>query len=157
MSRLAVDFKRPTLADAEALACTLRQADLDELAAAGVSPSDALRTGVERSTLAAAVWDDEGLVALLGVAPLVESVLAPVGAPWMLGTDRVSKHARALVAVGPAYTRAMLDAYPRLMNVVHAKNTLHVRWLRRLGFRFRPHAIAAPKTGEPFLIFEMGV
>jgi hypothetical protein len=38
---------------------------------------------------------------------------------------------------------------------VWAGNTLHINWLRRLGFMFRPQPIRHPATGESFLVFEM--
>lgn len=155
MSRLEAEFRPARLRDADDLADNLRDADRRELDALGLADHRAaLRESLRRSPLAAAAQDAQGLVALLGVAPLMDTVLAPVGAPWMMGVPRSYRHARTLVRWGPIYTRAMLAAYPRLMNIVHEENTLHVGWIRRLGFTFRPDPVLTA-TGARFLVFEM--
>lgn len=55
---------------------------------------------------------------------------------WMLGTDALARNARTL----HAHTPAVLDRWhaerPLLFNYVDARNDLHIRWLRRLGFTF---------------------
>lgn len=158
MSRLEAEFRRVRSGDAEELADNLREADAFELKALGVTdPRSAVRESLAVSTLSAAVVDQQGLVALLGVAPLSDSVLTPIGAPWMLGVERSRRHVRTLARYGPAYTRAMLAAYPRLRNIVHADNALHIGWLQRLGFRFAAEPVVIPSTGARFLAFEMSV
>lgn len=156
MSRLEANFRPARLRDAYDLADNLREADKRELDALGlVDHRAAMLESVRRSAFVVAAHDAQGLVALLGVAPLADTVLSPVGAPWMMGVPRSYQHTRTLVRWGPIYTRAMLAVYPRLMNMVHEENTLHVGWLRRLGFTFRPDPVIAA-TGARFLVFEMG-
>lgn len=71
-----------------------------------------------------------------------------VGIPWMLGTP---------VIVSPKWrmtflreTRRAVEAwqaeYPILHNFIDARNTVHMRWLRWLGFTF----IALDETHGPF-------
>ncbi|MBT9467217.1 MAG: hypothetical protein IV113_24630 [Hydrogenophaga sp.] len=92
------------------------------------------------------------VAAIFGLVPL--SMTAGTGAPWLLGTDLVTEHRRALMREVPPYIAAMLRAYPHLKNLVHADNDFAVRWLRRAGFLLhdpKPH----PVTGAPFHLFEM--
>jgi hypothetical protein len=156
MSQLGAEFRSLREGDAQELAANLRDADRREIAALGHSDaSTAVRDSIAASIRLVVVADPEGVVAIMGVAPLSDNILAPVGAPWLLGTKRSALHTRTLVKHGPAYTRAMLDVYPRLMNMVHAENSLHISWLKRVGFRFRLGAVRMP-TGADFLLFEMG-
>lgn len=79
--------------------------------------------------------------------------VSPDGAPWMLGTDLVKTHRRILAREAPRYIRQMLKDHPRLVNRVHAANTVAVTWLRRVGFTLHP---ATPEAnGEMFHTFEM--
>jgi len=81
-------------------------------------------------------------------------MLTGLGSPWMLGTPELDRHSRVLVRRTPEYIGRMLNAFPHLVNFVHAKNTTSVRWLRRLGFTLhdaRPYGA----LGEPFHFFEM--
>jgi hypothetical protein len=152
MSRSAVDVVAPTPAHIEELAANLRQQDRDELDASG--HADHQRTIAD--SVAMSDWSltalVEGRVAcIFGVAPH-GSLLDPRGIPWMLGTELVTQNRRALARLAPVYIQAMLQAYPRLVNVVHARNTVAVRWLKRSGFVLRP---AHTHNGEPFHLFEM--
>ena len=89
------------------------------------------------------------------MAPLGGNLLGDTGVPWALGTDAMHRHRRVLVRWAPSYIRTMLAIYPRLINMVHARNVEAVRWLRRAGFVVHP-PVAHIGTGEPFSVFEMG-
>jgi hypothetical protein len=152
MLRPAVDVVAPTPAHVEELAANLRQQDRDELDAGG--HRDHQRTIAD--SVAMSDWSltalVEGRVAcIFGVAPH-GSLLDPRGIPWMLGTELVTQNRRALARLAPVYIRVMLQAYPRLVNVVHARNTVAVRWLKRSGFVLGP---AFARNGETFHPFEM--
>jgi len=95
---------------------------------------------------------DGQLAAILGAAPL--SVVSGLGSPWMLGTPVLDANSRILVRSTPGYIAQMLQAFPHLVNFVHAKNTTSVRWLRRLGFTVH-EARPFGALGEPFHPFEM--
>jgi hypothetical protein len=57
------------------------------------------------------------------------------------------------VGEAPRYIRMMLEDNPRLVNRVHARNSVAVRWLQRVGFTLHP---ATPEqNGEMFHTFEM--
>jgi hypothetical protein len=144
---------RPVLpADIAELAANLRQQDRDELDAAGhLEHEKTIRVSVEMSDWSRTAVVGEQVVCIFGVAPM-GGLLDPRGVPWMLGTDLVPQNRRALARLAPQYIRAMLQTYPRLLNTVHARNTLAVRWLQRAGFTLAP---AHDVNGEPFHLFEM--
>lgn len=148
-----VEFVQPTPAHVQDLAANLRAADRAELAACGFSDARrAIEVSLACSTHMAAAVADGRCVAILGVTPL--SLLDGCGSPWMLGTDLVVAHRRALMTCAPTYIRAMLHAYPHLVNYVHADNDVAVRWLRRAGFKLhQPEPYGA--RGELFHRFEM--
>jgi stage V sporulation protein SpoVS len=149
-----VEVGAPRAGDAQALAANLRDQDREECRAAGVgSVEAAVEDGIARSTLCWTARLDGELVCVFGVAP-GGTVLAPVGIVWMLGTPLVARHRRTLQRLTPGYIQQMLGAFPHLVNRVHARNTLAVRWLKRMGFVLHP-AEAVPPYGEPFHLFEM--
>jgi hypothetical protein len=154
MSPPAIDVVEPTGDRVEHVAAHLRAQDLAELAAAGwADPHVALRQSVQRSRWTRVALIDEVPAAVFGCGEF-GSMLAPDGVPWLLGTEAVSRHGRVLQRYARAYIAAMLAEYPRLINAVHAENTVSLRWLRRLGFRV--HApVAVPPHGALFHTFEM--
>ena len=138
-------------ADIEELVTHLREADRIECAAAGVlDVRQAITQGVARSALCWAVRVDGELACILGVVPLM--LLGDTGVVWLLGTDVISRNARALMRLSPPYIEMMLLAYPHLANHVHAANRQAVRWLTRMGFTL--HAPVRASTGELFYPFE---
>lgn len=145
---------RPTQpGDAAALAANLRPSDLAECQAYGRGDiASGVISSANRSMLCWTAFIDGELAAILGCAPI--SVVSGIGSPWMLGTPVLDRHSRVLVRETPEYIGKMLNAFPHLVNFVHAKNTTSMRWLRRLGFTL--HA-AQPygALGEPFHPFEM--
>jgi hypothetical protein len=148
-----VEIAQPTSAHVEELAANLRRADRAEIEAAGHrDATKAIADSLALSTHMGTLLFDGQVVAIFGLVPL--SLVAGVAAPWLLGTDLVVVHRRALMRLAPSYIAAMLRAYPHLLNLVHADNALAVRWLRRAGFTL--HAPQPnPVTGAPFHRFEM--
>lgn len=139
--------------DAEQLAHNLRASDESEVRAYGHNDLTlACQRSVARSMLCWSAFIDGQLAAILGAAPL--SVVSGLGSPWMLGTPVLDAHSRILVRSTPGYIAQMLQAFPHLVNFVHAKNTTSVRWLRRLGFTVH-EAQPFGALGEPFHPFEM--
>lgn len=154
MSQPAVELHRPTAEHLDHLAQHLRAQDIAEIHAGGRHDvRAALEQSVAVSRWAWVVTVDGEVACVFGLAER-GSLIAPIGVPWMLGTELVSRHRRVLQRTAPRYIEAMLQEYPRLYNAVHAENTVAVRWLKRLGFTLHP-ATAAPATGAPFHLFEM--
>lgn len=127
--------REASLVDAFLLAPVLRAADLNEIevSSPGRPALFTLLDVLEQSTFALAICEEgtDEVVALCGVAPYHDA-----GTPWMLGSDRLLavqttfiRHSRAIIAL-------MQHHYPFLLNWVDARNTVHIRWLKRMGFKF---------------------
>lgn len=154
MSRPEVDLAPPTRGDITELADNLRAQDRAELDACGHPDHlEAIASSVARSVWCYAVRVDGELAAIMGVSAH-GTLMAPIGVPWMLGTDLVPRNRRTLAKLAPEYIARMLREFPVLMNLVHARNTVAVQWLRRCGFSLQdPHPVGP--HGEPFHLFEM--
>lgn len=140
--------------DADELVAGMRQADVDEILAGGRNtPRGAVDESVARSILVRTVTVDGRVACIFGLVPML-GVLGDMAAPWMLGTDLVSANSRALMRRSRPYIADMLQAYPLLFNVVHARNTRAVGWLRRIGFDLKSERVTMP-TGEQFIPFTM--
>lgn len=151
-----VRFRPLQPGDVAYLATNLREADKHELVASrgvGVDFGEALARAVMLSSHLWTAADPTDLpIAIFGVAPV--SLLAGVGSPWLLGTERVFDHPRTLVIEGRRYLSRMRETYPDLFNYVDARNEQSIRWLKRVGFTVHP---AAPYGAEglPFHKFEI--
>lgn len=147
-----IRVRRASADDARALAPRLREADRVEVLAAGVQPLDALLGGLERATWAYSIVVDGEVAAILGVAPM-GALLGDSGIPWLLGSDLALRHWRRLCKSGPFWIERMHESYAHLVNMVHARNVLAIKWLRYAGFVVHEETITMP-SGEQFLIFE---
>ena len=119
--------------DAEFIAAHARQSDIDELlAVANVTPLECLLNGIKMSPQAYTGWIDGERVCMFGVSAI--SVLTGFGVPWMVGTDAIDRHAIAFIKGSRSAIRTLFAQWGRLYNLVDARNTRAVRWLRFLGF-----------------------
>lgn len=145
-------YLRPaTRDDCLYLAANLRKEDLEELGhTAGLRADYAILIAFRTSYETHAVINDGRVVALVGVG----GIPGVIGFPWMLATDELSRIRKSFLRGCFPLLRSFLSRFPRLENYVWAKNTVHVQWLRWLGFKFDP---AAPYglNDEPFHRFYM--
>lgn len=154
MRRPGVELREYLPGDGFILACQLRDQDQAELNAAGWSDHyTAIKHSVRASEWVRTATVDGRLACIFGLSR-GGTMLAPFGVPWMLGTPLVPQHRRALAQLAPGYIREMLRSYPTLRNIVHADNTVAVRWLRRVGFTLSD-PFPLPATGASFHLFEM--
>lgn len=150
-------FRDATPDDGSDLAPRLRHADLEELKRSQgrwLNVEQVLRTSVRVSDLCWAGEDDGQVIMLFGVVG--RSLLGthgPVGVPWMLGSDEVLKHSKAMVKQAREFTVRMHERYPYLVNYVDRGNTVSKRWLRRMGFVLYP-AVPFGMEGKPFHMFD---
>lgn len=150
---MRVEFRGARPDDVE-IAGRLRADDLAELRAA--------RGPNVRRTVAEALMFSKGsgwaceidgeLAAIFGFAPY--SLTSDTAAPWLLGTDALTRIPRVLVAQGRCYCREALGRFPVLRNFVDARNVVSIRWLRRIGFDILP-AVPFGVEQLPFHPFEM--
>jgi hypothetical protein len=146
-------LRTPTQADADYLAKHLRQADVDELAVTGYpSAAQAVQWAYERTLpeLQTVVeWDGEMLI-MTGCA--ADTLLSNVGVPWLLGTEAMMKHMKAITIGAHQAIAIFLTHWPILRNVVDARNTATIRWVQSLGFDLTPVPEWVP--GFPVYQFE---
>lgn len=114
------------------IATRMRTDDRLECRAYGLTPKQALRSGLRSSLVALSVMIEGRAQAMLGLAPV--SLIEGVGRPWMLATDALYREGRAWVTIGPQIVAAFLRITPRLENVIAADNHRAIRMIERLGF-----------------------
>ncbi|GAA0335375.1 hypothetical protein GCM10009087_52220 [Sphingomonas oligophenolica] len=130
----------------------MRADDVIECAAMGHRPKQALRDGLTASSLCFTALVDGRPEAMFGL--VVTNALAGEGTPWMLGTEAIYRHPRAMLRWGPRFVAAMLDSTPVLSNLVSVDNVRAIRFLRRLGFSIGKDRIMFAST--EFVTFSRG-
>lgn len=147
----AVEQREPTQEDAEYLAAHMRQADIDECAAAsGQSPLEAVVNSIESSCECRTLLLCGEVAAIWGVVRLAEGH----GLVWMLTTDAVGRHRDAFALAAQQTLPELLDRWPKLSSAMHGRNWRSLRWGERLGFRFDPPEPFGPH-GELFHRFHV--
>lgn len=122
--------------DAIQIAPSLRSADKAELeAATGFDTTVySLIHGVSFGKAWAVKWDLGELelpIVLFGVM----SYSKTVGIPWMVATDDLLKHKRFIIKHSREYVDKMLELYPDgLLNFIDCRNTVHIEYIKHLGF-----------------------
>lgn len=130
-----------TAADAHELEANLRPADRRELEEVSGKPAlSGLLLGVLVSDPALTLRTPDGaLIGLLGVIRQGPGR----GLVWMSGTNELAKRSVAFLRGSRDVIAKLQEQYPTLYNAVDARNEVHIRWLRWLGF----HLIRATHQG----------
>jgi hypothetical protein len=126
-------FVRPSvIEDVAYLAENIREEDRQEIwHSHRKTPLEAFQSGFEISDEPlTVVWGDKP-VAMFGVCG--EN---GVGVPWMLATDDLKRIRKSFLRECRSYVQRMHEKYPVLINAVWVKNTVHILWLKWLGFDF---------------------
>ena len=124
-----------TVEDVDYIAPKLRQADKNEcLAATGKAPLSVLYTSLMIGDITLTLRSPNGeRVGLCGVVP---SPLENSGVVWMCATDDIYQHQMAFLRRSKAALDYLAEDYLLLHNYVDARNTLHIKWLKWMGFTF---------------------
>lgn len=142
-----------TVEHMEHVACHAREADVEELSAAGgFTPLEAMIVGKKWSVECWCGLADGVPICVFGVSSA--SPLSDTGYPWMVGTDHLDSLAAGFLRRSRGVVKDMLSRYKLLYNYVDARNTRAIRWLRWLGFTImdtEPYGVC----GLPFHRFEM--
>lgn len=132
-----VIIRSATEEDAEFISTRLRKADLIEMQSFHdecEDPADVLKQGIHLS--GEDCWTmtlkDGTPVAIFGVTFCNEHF----GAVWMMGTKRISEVHREFLRQCKNWLPTLHKKYPLLGNVVYAKNDIHIKWLKFMGFQF---------------------
>lgn len=138
--RSTIRYREATQADIVELVPRLRQADIDECEAMFGKGSVLSTTmhGLRGGSVAFVAVRDGITIAVFGVGPCEDlGEDHDIGVPWMVGTNELDKCGRELMAEARSCLKIWHRFYPTLMNVVDARNTKSIRWLKRLGFTLR--------------------
>ncbi len=107
---------------------------------------------LERSDFAHTVLFDDVPELMFGCG--TTNILTRTGAPWLLGTDALERHARDFLRGSLHWVAEMRQRYTLLQNVVDDRNVVSKRWLQWLGFTLSdPQPFGYEQ--RPFRIFEM--
>jgi hypothetical protein len=135
-----------------AVAAAMRPADIAEVwAVAHHSPLQAIELSLEAPGEQLAFLADDMVLAVFGCSA---TAIDGIGTPWLLGAVGVERHARQFLRLGRAHVARWAGQYDDLVNVVDIRNTLSIRWLRRLGFVFETPVLLGPDAC-PFLPFHL--
>ena len=138
--------------DIPLVAPRLREADRNEvLAVTGVAPELSLRGMVQAADQAFALCTEDGTPqGLLGVTSV--SGLEDAGYVWLLFTDALYDHRIEFLRRCREWLSILHTTHPLLLNYVDERNTVHVKWLRWLGFTIL-RRVPYGAEGRPFLEF----
>lgn len=143
-------------ADVPDLAPRLRIPDMAEIAAAtGERPITALGRGFAASTPCYTALYRGKVVAMFGVVPepTNEGAEFPrVGHIWMLGSDDIPLFRKSFMRHTKPWLAVVCDGYDMVTNLVDARNTRHIAWIKRSGFTFT-QLVTRGKLNLPFLEF----
>jgi hypothetical protein len=127
--------QRATLEDVTFIAKNLRQADRMECDATLAMPPEwclPQSVGAGRD-----VWTFHAPGGLpIGVFGADPTSIPEVAIVWMVSTGEIKKHTREFLTKCVPVIDGLNDQYPIITNMVDARNTLHHRWLKWLGFSF---------------------
>ena len=144
----------PATADhIEFIADHMREADVEEVwASAQLQPLEALRLSVMVSEQALTGTADGEPICIFGCGR--KSLLDTTGIPWLLGTDKIDRHAKGFMQRNKTIIKEWMERYELLENWVDSRNTKSVAWLRWLGFEIQ-EASPYGAFGLPFHHFTM--
>lgn len=120
------------------VAWTMRQADVDELAATGETNLEAVLLRSLEVSDGDMRWscldlDDRAPLGVFGCAPLIPG-RTTWGVAWLLTTTRIERHQRDVWEHSKRFVQRMHTRYDILTNYVDDRNVVSRRWLERLGF-----------------------
>ena len=131
---ITLTTRTTTTEDVEWVASHLREADLEEVkASTGRSPLETLTLGVDGSIIHESILaDSDKPIAIFGVVETAPNTAAV----WMLGTKEIETHAKPWLRQSKKAMSELNEKYELLYSYVDARNTLHIRWLKWVGYSF---------------------
>jgi hypothetical protein len=151
---VTVEIVEATPDHIEAILEMVRPEDREELWASTMhTPRQAIEAGVRNSDKTMVGLADGVPVCIWGVVN--DSIIGPIGSPWLVATTALDKYARQFVRHCKAEAVKIFDGYAVLENHVHAKNTKAIQWLKWLGFSVSEDSEEYGMLRQPFYKFSM--
>lgn len=117
---------------AVALAPKLREGDLAEVSAMGLTGVQALESSLAASCFAFTALVDDQPEAMWGLCPV--TFMGDRGLLWMLGSDQVPRHAYTVLLTSKHFVENVNRLFPVVECFVDLRYKVSVRWVRWLGF-----------------------
>lgn len=142
-------------ADAQRLAPRLRRADVTEIEASSTkTPLESIQAGIEHSSKCFTIVSPTDPEKVFGVFGVVDIPGTPgVGLVWLLGSDDLTRIAYKFLRHSKEWLEVLFEDAKLLCNAVDERNTVHIRWLRWLGFTFICKRPGFGIHGETFIEF----
>ena len=148
---------RPSRAsDIHFIAANIRPADRAEIkASTGEPPLKELGRGYieSRPCLTVANGETDEPVAMFGVVPIDTCDFPRVGAIWLLGTASINDHVTQFLRESRERLDEVCRGYTIVGNLIDNRNSLHIAWLRWLGFKLIKSHDSFGAEGRPFTEF----
>lgn len=130
------------------LSNTMRQEDKDEIFhLARLTPGEALAQSYNCSSYIRTALLDGSVVCIFGISKVGER-----GIPWMLASPLLMKVRKTFLRECRKYLEEMSQGVTSLDNVAWSKNTVHIQWLKWLGFTMCEGIPLGP-DGEVYIPF----
>jgi len=129
-------IRESTLQDATDMAPNLRAADVAELQASLgdlMDTEEILQVSIEHSDDPRTVELEGEPIAIFGVVDSKEEI-PKVGYVWLLGTNRIKDIRNQFLRRCKEQLSEQEKPYEVLTNFVDARNKVHIKWLRWMGF-----------------------
>ena len=125
-----------TVEDIDYVSPRLRIADYNEcLAAVGKQPRDVLHISLNLGDISLTLRAPNGeRVGLCGVVPCPS--IPEAGVVWMVATDDIYQHQITFLRNSKRALQDLSKDYLVLFNCVDARNEVHIKWLKWMGFTF---------------------
>ena len=139
--------------DIDYIAPRMREADLKEIEAVGIpDPHEALRSSYYGSKPLCYTGIGCGVpIAMMGVVPSTDN--PRWGNIWLLGTDDITDTVPiSFLKWTRKFFPVMIEPYDLVFNLVDKRNTVHIKWIKWLGFAFLREVIHGPQH-RPFYEF----
>ena len=146
--------RRTQPSDIRIVADSMRAEDVAEVKAhSGLDPDQALLLSYFHSEPCLSIVSRHGdVIGMWGVVPQEDRT----GRIWMLGTDAMLddlQDRRTFLRQSKEVLRELHHQFILLFNEVDARNTVHIRWLRWMGFTFVRYRPNYGTEGRPFYEF----
>ena len=120
--------------DCYTLSKSIRSADVQEIfASSGKNPIQVLlRAYLCSYNYCYTILLDNKIVGMFGVSKLRDAI----GSPWLLGSNLLTKYPYSFQKKSKEYLENFMTDFKILFNYIDKRNTISIRWLKMLGFKF---------------------
>ena len=144
-------IKNSWSSDVDYIYKNLREIDRFECkSVSGGTGEEALYNGLEKGLICKTIFVEGRPAAMYGLTPIDKKSF---GVVWLLGTDETRKATDILVKRSKEILDEMLELRPTIFNYVSVKNKTSIRWLKAIGFSFKPEPVTYGIAGEKFYLF----